>query len=83
MWVHCLIIPIYYSYLQSVTKYLRLTLVFMRIGHHGKSLIAIFRDVFASTSKIFIFAGELDTRQFKHSMKFNHSMKFKHFPNIS
>ena len=32
------------------------------MGHHNQSLIAIFRDFFASTSKIFILAGDLDTR---------------------
>ena len=47
---------------QSVTKYLRLTLISWTIGHHGKSLNAIFWDFFASTSKIFILAGVLDIR---------------------
>ena len=30
--------------------------------HHGKGLVAIFRGLVASTSKIFILAGALDTR---------------------
>ena len=47
---------------QSVAKYLRLTLVSCEIARHGKSLIAIFRDLFASTNKIFILAGGLGTR---------------------
>ena len=42
---------------------------------YRKSLIAVFRDIFASTNKIFILAGgwALDY----------HSMKFRHSPNIS
>ena len=51
---------------------MRATLVFMK---NRKSLIAIFRDFFASTSKIFDLAGGW-------ALGF-HSMKFGHFPNIS
>ena len=32
------------------------------IAHHGKNLIAAFRDIFASTNKVFILAGWLGTR---------------------
>ena len=32
------------------------------MAHHGKSLIAIFWDFFASTNKFFILAGGLGTR---------------------
>ena len=48
--------------LQSVTYYLRLTLVYMQKAHHGKSLIAIFRDLFANIKIILIFAGRMDLR---------------------
>ena len=47
---------------QSVTKYLRLTLVFMCTMHHKKSLIAICLDFFASINKAFILRGKLDIR---------------------
>ena len=43
--------------LQSVTKYLGLTLVFMWNVHRGKGLLAIFRDFSASINKIFILTG--------------------------
>ena len=45
--------------LQSVSKYLRLTLVFTK---NIAPRDAIFRDFFASTSKIFISARGLGTR---------------------
>ena len=45
------------------------------MGHHGKSLIAIFRDFFASTSKISVLAGGWALGY--------HSMEFRYFPNIS
>ena len=45
----------------------------MKIGHHGKSLIAIFGGFFDSVSKIFILAGSWALGY--------HSMMFRHFPN--
>ena len=47
---------------ESVTEYLRLTQVLMWIAHKEKSLIAIFRNLFASIQKTFIFTGRPDTR---------------------
>ena len=44
--------------LQSVTKYLSLTLVF----NYGKSLISIFQEFFARINKVFILAGRLHTK---------------------
>ena len=44
-------------YIQSVTKYLTLTLVFTLIAHYGKSLISTFQEIFASIDKIFILAA--------------------------
>ena len=46
-------------YIQSVTKYLRLTLVFVLIAHYEKSLISIFQEIFATIDKIL--AGGLHT----------------------
>ena len=48
-------------YIQSVTKYLRLTLVFVLIAHYEKSLISIFQEIFATIDKILILAGGLHT----------------------
>ena len=48
-------------YIQSVTKYLRLTLVFVLIAHYEKSLISIFQEIFATIDKILILAGGLYT----------------------
>ena len=62
--------------LQSVTKYWRLKFS-CEIAHHGKGLIAIFRDFFASTNKILILAGgwALDY----HCMKFDTFLIFPNF----
>ena len=48
--------------LQSFTKYLRQTLVFMWNGAQAKSIISIFQEIFASIKKIYILAGRLGTR---------------------
>ena len=48
--------------LQSFTKYLRLTLVFMWNGAQAKSIISIFQEIFAGVKKIYILAGRLGTR---------------------
>ena len=47
--------------LQLVAGCVGLALVFVWGTHRGKGLIAIFRDAFASTSKIFILTGRLGT----------------------
>ena len=50
--------------LQSFTKYLKLTLIFMQhsdTAHYGKSLTSVFQELFASINKIFILAEGLDT----------------------
>ena len=46
---------------QSVTKYLKLTLVFMGMAHYGRGFIAIFWTIFASIDKIFVFGARLVT----------------------
>ena len=46
---------------QSVTKYLRLTLVFMKNSAPRETFDCYFWDFFASTSKISILAGGLGT----------------------
>ena len=48
-------------YLQSFTKYLRQTLVFMLNSTLRKSSIAIFQELLASIEKFFILAGRLST----------------------
>ena len=63
------------THLQSVAKSLRLTLFLREIAHHGKSLIAIFRDFFAGTNKTSFWMG-------RWALGY-HSRKFPHFPNIS
>ena len=45
--------------LQQLTKYLRLTLVFMLSRAQWKSLISFFGDFSATISKTFILAGRL------------------------
>ena len=47
--------------LQSVAKYLRLTLIFMWNSAPPKKLIAIFWVISASTNKFFILAGGMGT----------------------
>ena len=48
---------------QSIRKYLRLTLVFMRSGaHSGKNVISVFQEFLPIIGKMFILAGGLTTR---------------------
>ena len=61
--------------LRSVAGYFGLALVFVGDGDRGRGLIAIFRDSFASTSKIFNLVGAWALSY--------HSMRFRHFPSIS
>ena len=62
-------------YLQSVAKYLRLTLVSMWNSAPRENFNGYFSDFFANTNKKNILAGVLALGY--------HSMKFRHFPNIS
>ena len=48
--------------IQSFTKYLRLTLVFLEIVHYGKSLTSVFQECFDSINGIFILKWRLSTR---------------------
>ena len=59
--------------LQSFTKYLRQTLVFIKTAHYGKSPISVFQEIFTSTDKMFSSGGGLG----------NNSLKFLDFPDIS
>ena len=61
--------------LQSLAKYLRLTLVFMWNSALRKSSISVFQKIFTSTDKIFISWEGLSTRQY--------SMKFWDFSDLS
>ena len=47
--------------LQQLTKYLRLTLVFMLSSAQWKSLISFFGDFSATINKTFVLAGRLVT----------------------
>ena len=47
--------------LQQLTKYLRLTLVFMLSSAQWKSLISFFGDFSASVNKTFFLVGRLGT----------------------
>ena len=40
--------------LQSFTKYLRLTLVFLGIVHYGKRLVSVFQEFFAATMDVIL-----------------------------
>ena len=62
-------------YLQSVTGYLGLALVFMGNSALQEMFNCYFFGLFASISKIFILAGDWALGY--------HSMEFRHFPNIS
>ena len=49
--------------LQSFAKYTETNSSFhVKILHHGKSLISVFQEFFASINNIFILAGTLGTR---------------------
>ena len=61
------------SLLQSVTKYLRLTLVFMWNSAPRENLIAIFRDLVLT--KVLFWEEDWTLGI--------HSMEFRHFPDIS
>ena len=50
-----------YSKLQSWTKYLRQTLVFVSTREYGKSSISIFQKFFASIEKAFILGERLSS----------------------
>ena len=47
---------------ESLTKYVRITLVFMRNGAYGKNLVSIFQEFFVSINEIFILARRLGAR---------------------
>ena len=47
--------------LQYLTKYLRITLVFMWNSAPGKILISVFQEFCASVNKTFILTGDLNT----------------------
>ena len=51
-----------FNFHQSLTKYLRLTLVFMWNSALRESLLSVFQEFFASINKIFILVGGLGAR---------------------
>ena len=58
----CIILVILNCELESITRYLRPTLVFMWNSVERESLISVFQEFLVSINKMFILAGRLGTR---------------------